>query len=220
MSAENRYKVKLSFEGFGGTEHDDALDHALEMMFWNINGDLAYKDLYEKASEDIDWRPVYESYARYFVDVIAQRIQCSPDLRFERLVWNGDRNYCNGEIYASVSSDTLEWLYENANSTYLSSHTGARVTPSGEICGGFTAWGELHGWSAHEKGVLIDVHLEQAYENKLQLDIDQQVVDWVTEAGGEDFIEEGMGDTSLSCWEEAVARRQKEAEAFPHGPAA
>lgn len=194
---ERWFEVEVPFEGFGPGEHNDALEYGLEGMFQDLEGNFAHKDLYERARRDIDWGKVYEAYAKGYVEDLAQISDITPSLRFERLEWNGNRNYRNGEIYACINERDLVELYESVDKNERENiHAGAG------------AYGVL-GWDEMEIGELLKRHVQRGGRFS---DLDRELSDWAVADGCaiEEYLAAGGGEIFEQCANEAAERRQAE----------
>lgn len=152
----------VPFQGFYCSDHDHALDQAIEQMFQDDRGD-ANHGLVEAATWACDWKKVHATYASKYVEAFAAEFEIR--LKFESLKSPREYNFSTDIVYATISQRQVRELFRDTDKATLDKVAASRFTS----CSGFISfyspewrtWGSVDTWDHNQVGTLLECLIEK-----------------------------------------------------------
>lgn len=191
----------IPFSGFYESDHDAALDCALEQMLQDDRGDV-YQDLFMPAFDDIDWGKVHVSYAKEYVEHLSH----VTDHKFEfvELVspreynFTTDRIFVKTELRPLLVATPIETI-RKAAAELFTSRSGFHSFYSPDI----DTWGPLEDWDYNQALALTGAWLH-THHRKHERDIAESMREAL-----ENLVYAAGGRRLARCTTVAYLRRER-----------
>jgi hypothetical protein len=158
--------IALPFSGFYESVHSQALEDALQSLYQDDQGNPTPTHGYEKAQQSLDWHQAHQSYAKTYVKNLATSIDIQLD--FEQLTSPREYNFETDRIFANISHEAVEKLYNTTDTPGLRILARERFTSRD----GFISFYEpniddwpkdLKTWDCNQLGCLLQAYLDQEH---------------------------------------------------------
>ena len=228
-----RRRLVLPFSGFYESIHSDAIDLAIEMMFWDeIGGEIDYPDLYEKGIDDIDWKKLHEEYAASFAEQFSEEMlyfvgkmgtDFLSSMKFEELHSPREYNFSTDRIFVTISEAEAKALHEHTDKDTFRAYVKEYMKPEDYIRKGYKddidEWPDFENWDHNEMGMLLAACLLGAHEEgaehlhdevcAIRDEIEETIMDSLRGNGQiDECVLEAGGETFMMAADEASERRE------------
>lgn len=161
----------IPFDGFYESVHGALLDDALDFMCRDNSGELD-SELFERASNAINWRGARELYAAEYAKAWANRYDIKLD--YKGLLSPREYNFEADEIAVHISLSEAKRIFRQTDKNVLASVAAERHTSRSGFASftnpDYKAWGTLQFWSAQQmKTLLIAYAQADGLEDELEL---------------------------------------------------
>lgn len=185
-------ETTIPFSGFYCSLHDSELDTALEQSFSDDSG-APNDGILNHARDAVEWRTVYEEYAREYCKRFAEEFKISG-LKFDTLRSPKEYNFTTDRIFATLSIEELRTIRTRVNNTDFESVAREKFTSRSGFISFYSSdvstWGDLETWDHNQVGTLIEALANQENQNAQKFDV------W-TEHG---LMESAMCNGKLDNW--------------------
>lgn len=175
----------IPFSGFYESEHDAALDYALQSLLQDDSGDF-YPDLFMPAFDDVQWHTVHKAYAKAYVEHLTH-VTGHP-FEFSELVspreynFTTDRIFVKTELAPLYATTPIEAVKAQAAELFTS-RSGFHSFYSPDI----DTWGPLEGWDYNQALALTSAWLQThhpKHEDEIAESMREDIESLVYAAGG------------------------------------
>ena len=152
----------VPFAGFYNSVHDSEIDHSLEMLFQNDNGDTN-EALSARFWELIDWTHVQTQYAKTYVENFAEYFEVK--LKWESMTSPKFYNFETDRLFAHISLAEVRRTFKRVTTGAMDAACKERFTSRSGFISGYSndykAWGGMQGWDHNQVGTMLQALAEQ-----------------------------------------------------------
>ena len=160
--------TQIPFSGFYYSIHDSVMDNELE--YYPL-------DIQDKLFDSINWHDVRLEYARIYCDSFAYKF--GLDITFESLSSPKYYNYHTDRIFAHISENEVQRIFDNTQKIYLEKTCSEMFTSREGFISLYDAdyktWGALTEWDHNQLYALLTAHIDSQcwndYESAIAEDI-------------------------------------------------
>ena len=155
----------IPFVGFYESEHNVALNDALEQIFSDLDtGCEINHELVWRASDLCDWGEVRKEYAKEYSERVAQAFNI-PSLKFESLNSPREYNFTTDRIFCTISEDDVRRILSLVDSAALAALVRDTFTSRDGFISYYSPdvaeWGSVANWDHNQSGTLIQAYINQ-----------------------------------------------------------
>ena len=160
--------IQIPFSGFYNSIHNDNIDNEIySSMFTDYETEENNDNLSNYAYDLINWRDVYNDYAKEYCKQFAERFNLK--LTFESLQSPREYNFNTDRIFAHIEyNDVLNLLNVKDIGLFLEKHAREMFTSRNGFMSfynpDYTSWGLLSEWDCNQLYCLLMAWLECKHE--------------------------------------------------------
>ena len=151
----------LPFSGFYGSCHDAQLDHALEAMFSNDQGD-SNQGLTDRVTSTCRWSVVHRAYAKEFAENFCEEVGIRH-ARFESMDSPKFYNFETDRVFIELPLTEVQRMTRHVSSDSLDLVARERhTTRSGFISfysPDWRTWGDVTSWDHNQLQTLVEAYV-------------------------------------------------------------
>lgn len=181
----------IPFSGFYYTGHDDAMDHALNMMFCDDYGN-AIDGLVMRAFDAIDWTKAQQRYAKAYAQSFAAEFGIK--LEFESLNSPREYNFTTDRIFCNVSIREMMRIRRETPAETLADVAREMFTSRSGFISHYSpdvsTWGALRKWDHNQCLCLLQAYVNARKQSErgrgFSHDDECALMEWAGENGNLD----------------------------------
>lgn len=165
-----KHETTIPFAGFYYSIHSDELDHALESIFSDSNGN-PINSLVEKAYNKIDWDIAHNLYAKAYVEGLAHELSLKT-LTFKLISSPKYYNFTTDRVFCEIDDTEVKEIFEKIDIVALEKAIKQNFTSRDGFISHYSnnihKWPEnISEWDHNQIGTLLEAYIKQTLDNTL-----------------------------------------------------
>ncbi len=155
-------ETTIPFSGFYHSEHDYALDYALEQEFQNSSNGSPNRSLLERAYSLMDWGTAHELYAKAYTEAFAEHFEIT--VTFKDLVSPREYNFTTDRIFCEIAIHEVRRIRTLTDEKQLRDAIRRRFTSRDGFISFYSndieEWpGDMAEWDPNHIGTLVEAYV-------------------------------------------------------------
>lgn len=160
------FSARIPFSGFYYSWHNDILENEEDRIFKDYDEEEKYNHLHEIFNDHVDWREVYEKYARIYVDYLKDKTGIKS-MKFEEMTSPREYNFETDRIFVTISRSDLAMMLKKVRGEYLN-NTIRKMYSSRDGFISFypnhiSEWPNIEEWDHNHIYAVISSYLNKEY---------------------------------------------------------